>query len=164
MRMVVRGTPGLAAGWAAETCFCACTAGTAAATTIPALVPSTNRRREIFFIAWRSTLILSSCMGGCAGRFGGGGLGGRFRFRQSDFVAQRGVDTLADFRMLLEEHARILAALTQAFTGEAEPGAGFLDDSLLRAQIDQVAFPRDALAIQNIHLGFAERRRNFILH
>ena len=67
------------------------------------------------------------------------------------------------FGMLLQEHAGVFAALAQPLPFEAEPGSGFFDDSLLRAQIEQVAFAREAFAVKNVDLRFAERRRDLVL-
>src|SRR5471032_2316989 len=66
--------------------------------------------------------------------------------------------------MQLEIVARVLAALADALAAVAEPGAALLDDVVLHRQIEQVAFARDALAVEDVELHLAEGRRDLVLH
>src|SRR5271169_2836172 len=94
--------------------------------------------------------------------------GHRLRRRRSGNQPQR----LAHFRVELghgvfvvfEELPGVFAALADAFTFIAEPRAGFLENIIVHRDIEQVAFARDAFAIQNVELGLAERRCHFVLH
>src|SRR5260370_28531446 len=47
---------------------------------------------------------------------------------------------------------------------EAEPRSALLHHLLLNAQIEQIRLARDALAVENVHLGVAERRGHLVLH
>ena len=74
------------------------------------------------------------------------------------------VSTLAaDVGIVLQELAGVLAALADALALVAVPGAALLDDVLRHAEIDQIAFFRDAFAVDDVELGFAERRRHLVL-
>ena len=57
----------------------------------------------------------------------------------------------------------VLAALAEALAVVGEPGAALLDDPVLDAEVEQVAFARDALAVHDVELGLAERRRHLVL-
>ena len=59
--------------------------------------------------------------------------------------------------VVLEELAGVFAALADALAFIAEPGAALFDDVVGDAEIDQVAFLRDAFAVKDVELGFAER-------
>src|SRR5439155_1557368 len=59
---------------------------------------------------------------------------------------------------------RVLAALADPLVLERVPGAGLLDDPLLDAGIEDRARLRDALAVNHVELGLAERRRELDLH
>src|SRR5262245_5885378 len=73
-------------------------------------------------------------------------------------------DRSRDFGVLAQEVARVLASLADALAVERVPGAGLLDDALLGGDVDQLAFLRDAGAIEDVELGLAERRRDLVLH
>src|ERR1019366_4415877 len=68
------------------------------------------------------------------------------------------LDFLGDVRVLLQVHARIVLALTDALAVVAVPGAGLVDDALRGADLDDLALARDAGAIHDLELGFAKRR------
>src|SRR5439155_3038148 len=55
-------------------------------------------------------------------------------------------------------------ALADALLAEAEPGAGLLHDVLLDRVIEQLALARDALVVEDVELGLAERRSHLVLH
>src|ERR1039457_1566677 len=73
------------------------------------------------------------------------------------------LDFLGDVRVLLQVHARIVLALTDALAVVAVPGAGLVDDALRGADLDDLALARDAGAIHDLELGFAKRRRHLVL-
>src|SRR5713101_2717555 len=80
-------------------------------------------------------------------------------------------DCLAHFRfeldhgvfVVFEELAGVFAALANAFAFVAVPGPGFLQNILVRRQVEQIAFARNALAVHNVEFGLAKGRRDFIL-
>ncbi len=47
---------------------------------------------------------------------------------------------------------------------EEEPGALFVDDAHFDGEIEERAFFRDAFVVHDVELGFAERRRDLVLH
>ena len=66
-------------------------------------------------------------------------------------------------RIFLQRLLGILAALAQAFAFIGKPGATLLNYPIVRRQIQQIAYARDAFAVHDVELGFAERRRDFVL-
>src|ERR1700681_4849547 len=66
--------------------------------------------------------------------------------------------------MLLEERLRVLAALTDALLAVGVPRARFPDDVALERDVDDGAHLRDSLAVRDVELGQAERRRDLVLH
>jgi hypothetical protein len=64
--------------------------------------------------------------------------------------------------MCLQELARNLAALPDAFATIAEPQSIFLDEVLLHACIEKVTFFRSAPALEDIELSITKRRCNLI--
>ena len=66
-------------------------------------------------------------------------------------------------RIVLEELPSVFAALAEPFTLEREPRAALFDDVLIDRKIQKIAFARDAFAIQDVELGFAERWSNLVL-
>ena len=66
--------------------------------------------------------------------------------------------------VLFEKITGVVLALADAFLVVAVPGARFFDDISVDAQFEDLAFARDALAVENVEDRFAERRRNFVLH
>jgi hypothetical protein len=53
--------------------------------------------------------------------------------------------------------------LADAFTVIAVPGTRLLDDLVVGAQIQDLAFARGAFSVQNVEVGFPERRRDLVL-
>src|SRR5262245_27553530 len=66
------------------------------------------------------------------------------------------LDLLRDVGMLAEELLGVLAPLADAVAGEAEPGARLFDRAALGAEVDQIAFMADALAVQDVEFDLAE--------
>ena len=66
--------------------------------------------------------------------------------------------------MLGQELARVLAPLTELLALVGEPGARLLDDLEVDADVDERALLRDALAVHDVELALAERRRDLVLH
>src|SRR5882762_4817176 len=81
-----------------------------------------------------------------------------------EFLAQGGFELFADVLVLLQEDTGVFAALAHARAAEADPRAALFQHALFNTQIDQVAFARDAFAVDDIEFGFAERRSDFVLH
>src|SRR5262249_18214070 len=78
--------------------------------------------------------------------------------------AHGAIHACTQVRVLLEERARGLATLADALPAEREPRAGLLDDALLGAEVHEVPFVGDALAVDDVELRLAERRRELVLH
>ncbi len=66
--------------------------------------------------------------------------------------------------MFLQEQAGIVTPLAQSFSAVRNPCAGFFEETLVHAEVDQIAFARNAFAVKDVELGFAERRGDFVLH
>src|ERR1700730_2471025 len=93
-------------------------------------------------------------------------------FRRRRLRAARGdADALANPVLDLQRQGRALAqvvacvvlALPDPVAVVAVPGAGFIDDPVLAAQVDHLAFARNALAVQDVEVGLLERRRDLVL-
>src|SRR5438552_3292146 len=74
--------------------------------------------------------------------------------REAHNFAKGELDAAAIIRIILQELARIFAALAKAFTLEGEPGPTLLDDVFVDGEIEQVAFARDPFAVQDVELRF----------
>src|SRR6202050_1566156 len=72
-------------------------------------------------------------------------------------------DLRGNVGVLLQIHARIVLALTDPLAVVAVPGSGLVDDSLRGADLDDLAFARDAGAIHDLELSFAKWRRHLVL-
>src|SRR5260370_23600451 len=83
---------------------------------------------------------------------------------QSGVLPDRGLDLGGHVGIGLEEGLRVFAALAEALAVIREPGAGFLDDAGLDAEIEDLAHLGDALAIHDVELDLLERRRQLVLH
>ena len=68
-----------------------------------------------------------------------------------------------DVGVPLEELLGGLASLAEARLAEREPGARLGDDVHRDADVEQPALARDALAVHDVELGHAERRRHLVL-
>src|ERR1700675_5162706 len=84
--------------------------------------------------------------------------------REAQLLAQLVLDFVANVRVFLQEHARILAALSQALALVGNPRAGFLEQVPGDAEIEQIAFAGNAFAVENVEFRLAERRRHLGLH
>src|SRR4051794_11150552 len=89
------------------------------------------------------------------GRFGVAG--------ESELTTHAVFDGSRDIGILFEELFGVFASLTQALAAIREPRPAFFDDPFFDRKIEQVASPRDAFAIHDVELGFAKRRRHFVL-
>ena len=74
------------------------------------------------------------------------------------------LDLLRHVGVLAQELLGVLAALADALAVEGEPGAALLDRAALGAEVDEVALAADALAVEDVELDLAERRRHLVLH
>ena len=59
--------------------------------------------------------------------------------------------------VILQELTRILAPLPDPLALVAEPRSALLDHVIRYPEIDQIAFLRNSLAVDNVELGLAER-------
>src|SRR5690606_35563668 len=74
-----------------------------------------------------------------------------------ELLAQLGLEPLGHLRVLLEVVAGVLLALADALAAVAVPGAGLVDELGVHAHVDQLAFPADALAVQDLGDDLLER-------
>ena len=70
----------------------------------------------------------------------------------------------AELGVVAQELLDGVAALANLRVAVAEPRAAFLDDVELDAEVDDLAYVRDALAEGDFKLGLAERGRHFVFH
>src|SRR5439155_13048102 len=82
---------------------------------------------------------------------------------EADQREQLHLDLARDVLVLLEEHARVFAALADALLPEAEPGAGLGDDVAVDGIVDQLALARDPFVVEDVELRLAERRGDLVL-
>src|ERR1700730_6585281 len=82
---------------------------------------------------------------------------------QPELPANAILNRLADLRFVLEELLGVLAALTEPLAAEGEPRAALLNDTLVHGEVDEIAGARDTLAIHDVELRLAERRRHLVL-
>src|SRR6478672_7227665 len=73
------------------------------------------------------------------------------------------LDLLGDLGMFLQILARVVLALADTLLTVGVPRAGFLYDAMEHAELDDLAFTRDAFAVQNVEFGVAERRGDLVL-
>src|SRR5690606_16119937 len=93
-------------------------------------------------------------------------LGGRLLGRRLDarLLADLVFDLARKRGALLEELAAVVLALPQAVAVVDVPGARLLEPAVLHAELEDLALARDALAVHDIELRVAERRRHLVLH
>src|SRR5213079_2093345 len=84
--------------------------------------------------------------------------------RNADRLADLRFDLGGGVRMLLQEIAGVIFALADFLAFVRVPRTGFFDHAVRDAELDDFAFARDALAVQNVEKRFAERRRHLVLH
>ena len=73
------------------------------------------------------------------------------------------LDAAAQFGILFQQGADLLAALSQLFGTEGEPGTALLDDLGVKAEIQQFTGAGDALPVQDVENGAAEGRATLFL-
>ena len=117
---------------------------------------------KFFWLRWRGGVAVGA-MGWSAG--GAGSCAGAAVGRgDAQLLTERTFQLLADVFVFLQEDAGVFAALAHAFAAEADPCAGFLEDALIDAEVDEVAFAGDAFAVEDVEFGFAERRGHLVLY
>src|SRR5947207_1457657 len=70
---------------------------------------------------------------------------------------------LQDYWLILQRLLRVLATLAESLALVREPRTTLFNYAIIRRKIEQVAFLRNAFAVHDVKLGFAEWRRDFIL-
>src|SRR5207342_2385624 len=110
---------------------------------------ATARSRSVGFALSRS----------CLRRKGGGR-----RRRDAHLLADLRLDLRGELGMLLQVFAGVVLALADAVLLVREPGAGLLDHAVHDAELEDLAFARDALAVEDVEHRLAERRRDLVLH
>src|SRR5581483_328117 len=78
--------------------------------------------------------------------------------------AQFGVELIPRVGILDEPGAGVLSTLPDSLALVTKPGTALLDDAVGDGDVQQIAFTRDAVTVEDVHLGFAERRRYLVLH
>src|ERR1700761_5435896 len=78
-------------------------------------------------------------------------------------LTQLAVDPPENLLVLLEEAAHILASLPDALAAVAIPRSALLHDVVQHRQVQHIALARNALTVQNVELGIAERSRHLVL-
>src|SRR5688572_11940403 len=78
-------------------------------------------------------------------------------------AADLGLDLTRDVGVLFQVLARVVLALADAVLAVGVPRARFLDDAVEDAQLDDLAFARNAFAVEDVEFGVAERRRDLVL-
>src|SRR3954470_15894485 len=86
------------------------------------------------------------------------------RRNQPQCLAHLGLQLGHYIFVIFQKLAGILASLTDAFSFVAVPGTRFLQDVLVRRQVEQIALARNPLAIENVEFGFAEGGGDFVLY
>src|SRR5271166_1744254 len=81
---------------------------------------------------------------------------------QAQGFAHFGVELGHGVFIVFQELAGVFAALADALAFVAEPGAGFFEDVVVHGDVEQIAFARDAFAVEDVELGFAEGRGDFV--
>ena len=74
-----------------------------------------------------------------------------------------GLDFPGQFRARFQELTHVVFALADLFAVVGVPGTSLVDDLVLDTELDDLAFARDALAVQDVEDGFAEGWRYFVL-
>src|SRR6478736_2166651 len=95
---------------------------------------------------------------------GGRVFGGRTaRLADAELDLDLRLDVGCDVRVLEQEVAGVLLALTELLAVVGVPRAGLLDDAVLDAEVDETALARDADAVQDVELRLLERRCHLVL-
>ena len=66
--------------------------------------------------------------------------------------------------MITQIFARVVFTLADTFLAIAVPGARLVDNLVFDSKLDDLAFARNAFAIENVEVGLLERRRHLVLH
>ena len=69
-----------------------------------------------------------------------------------------------DLGVLGQEDLGVLPTLAELLAVVGEPGSRLLHDPQVDGQVQQRAFTADPLAVHDVELGLAERRRHLVLH
>src|SRR5437773_4431825 len=83
---------------------------------------------------------------------------------QAQCRAHLDLDVGQHLRVVAQMALGVLAPLSDALVLVRVPGARFLDDVVLGGGVEDRAFLGDALPIDDVELGLAERRRELVLH
>src|SRR5688500_7670353 len=90
-----------------------------------------------------------------------GGLGGRRG--DAGLLADARLDLARERRVLLQEVARVVLALAEPVALVDVPGARLLQHAEVDADLEHLAFARDAVAVHDVELCLLERRRDLVL-
>src|SRR4051794_25216818 len=84
--------------------------------------------------------------------------------RDTHDVVDLGFEFVRDLRVLAQEALGVVASLPQPRVAVGEERPGLRDQVVLERQVEDAALRRDALAVLDVELGLAERRRHLVLH
>ena len=74
------------------------------------------------------------------------------------------LDFVAEFCIVLQEQAGVLATLTDAFVIVAEPGTALLDDIEFRSEVEDGGFAGNAATVKDVEFALGERCCHLVLH
>ena len=74
------------------------------------------------------------------------------------------LDLFGQARVVAEEVADVLLALTQLIAVVGEPGSGLAHNAVVDAHIDEAALAGDAVTVEDVEFGLLERRGDLVLH
>src|SRR5688572_15351731 len=79
-------------------------------------------------------------------------------------LADLAFDLARERGILFQEVAGVVLALAEAVGVVDVPGARLLEHAEVDADLEHLAFARDALAVHNVELCLLERRRDLVFH
>src|SRR5207237_10605630 len=79
-------------------------------------------------------------------------------------LADLALDLARELRVFFQEIARVVLALAQPVAVVDVPGAGLLEHAEHDADLQHLAFARDAVAVHDVELRLLEGRRDLVLH
>src|SRR3990167_9105392 len=80
-----------------------------------------------------------------------------WRAGNQQLLADQALDGACHFRVVFQVLGRIGLALTDLVALIAVPGTGLLQQAVLHAEVDDLAIAVDALAVEDLEFGLAER-------
>src|SRR6185503_8163996 len=88
----------------------------------------------------------------------------RHAARDAHGLADPRLDLRGGIGVVPEELAGVVLALADLLALVGVPGAGFLDDAVQDTELDDLAFARDALVVEDVEVGGLEGGCDLVLH